>query len=121
MGWTGDNELWVSTRGGDVLVAPQPGVTERFDNANVPSRGFGILDVGCAPLSSCNHRGGLAYPFVSEAGAPALTMRFLLSNLSPAAPCRFLNKDLGFACGGSGSLFKTENGGKTWKREKVPS
>lgn len=32
---------------------------------------------------------------------------------------RFLNKDLGFACGGSGSLFKTENGGKTWKREKV--
>jgi len=50
MGWTGDNELWVSTRGGDVLVAPQPGVTEKFDNANVPSRGFGILDVGCAPL-----------------------------------------------------------------------
>ena len=34
-------------------------------------------------------------------------------------PRRFLNKDLGFACGGSGSLFKTENGGKTWKREKV--
>ena len=30
-----------------------------------------------------------------------------------------MNKDLGFACGGSGSLFKTENGGKTWKREKV--
>ena len=49
MGWTGDNELWVSTRGGDVLVAPEPGVTERFDNANVPSRGFGILDVGCGP------------------------------------------------------------------------
>jgi hypothetical protein len=36
-----------------------------------------------------------------------------------ALRCRFLNKDLGFACGGSGSLFKTENGGKTWKREKV--
>ena len=50
MGWTGDNELWVSTRGGDVLVAPQPGVTEKFDNANVPSRGFGILDVGYARL-----------------------------------------------------------------------
>ncbi len=49
MGWTGDNELWVSTRGGDVLVAPQPGVTEKFENAKVPSRGFGILDVGCAP------------------------------------------------------------------------
>ena len=47
MGWTGDNELWVSTRGGDVLVSPTPGVSEKFDNVKVPSRGFGILDVGC--------------------------------------------------------------------------
>ena len=46
MGWTGDNELWVSTRGGDVLVSPTPGVSETFDNVKVPSRGFGILDVG---------------------------------------------------------------------------
>ena len=46
MGWTGDNELWVSTRGGDVLVSPTPGVSEVFDNVKVPSRGFGILDVG---------------------------------------------------------------------------
>lgn len=76
MGWTGDNELWVSTRGGDVLVSPTPGVSETFDNVKVPSRGFGILDVG------------------------------------------FLNKSVGFACGGSGSLFKTENGGRSWKRAK---
>lgn len=47
MGWTGDNELWVSSRGGDVLVSPTPGVSEKFDNVKVPSRGFGILDVGC--------------------------------------------------------------------------
>lgn len=26
--------------------------------------------------------------------------------------------ELGFACGGSGSLFKSEDGGKTWKRDK---
>jgi photosystem II stability/assembly factor-like uncharacterized protein len=26
--------------------------------------------------------------------------------------------NVGFACGGSGSLFKTENGGKSWKRVK---
>lgn len=32
--------------------------------------------------------------------------------------CRFLNKSIGFACGGSGSLFKTENGGRSWKRAK---
>ena len=65
MGWTGDNELWVSTRGGDVLVAPQPGVTEKFDNANVPSRGFGILDVGCAPfagVSACKPQACMHIP-----------------------------------------------------------
>lgn len=33
--------------------------------------------------------------------------------------CRFKDKGLGFACGGSGSLFKTTDGGKSWKRDKV--
>ena len=30
----------------------------------------------------------------------------------------FLNENLGYACGGSGSLFKTEDGGKTWRRDR---
>lgn len=29
-----------------------------------------------------------------------------------------VNDKLGFACGGSGSLFKTEDGGKSWKRDR---
>lgn len=32
---------------------------------------------------------------------------------------RFRDPGLGFACGGSGSLFKTTDGGKSWKRDKV--
>ena len=32
---------------------------------------------------------------------------------------RFRDQGLGFACGGSGSLFKTTDGGKSWKRDKV--
>jgi hypothetical protein len=30
----------------------------------------------------------------------------------------FLNDQLGYACGGSGSLFKTDDGGASWKRDK---
>jgi photosystem II stability/assembly factor-like uncharacterized protein len=36
----------------------------------------------------------------------------------PCPECRFLNQDVAFACGGSGSLFKSSDGGKTWKRDK---
>ena len=32
--------------------------------------------------------------------------------------CRFRDKDLGFACGGSGSLYRTDDGGKSWKRDR---
>lgn len=31
---------------------------------------------------------------------------------------RFRDTSEGFACGGSGSLFFTEDGGKSWKRDK---
>lgn len=51
-GWTPENKLWMSTRGGDVLLGSEPGVSENFDDAKISSRGFGILDVGCAP-SAC--------------------------------------------------------------------
>jgi len=30
----------------------------------------------------------------------------------------FRSTSLGYACGGSGSLYKTENGGERWKRDK---
>ena len=49
MGWTANNSLWLATRGGDVFFSPTPGVSEKFDQARLGSRGFGILDVACAP------------------------------------------------------------------------
>lgn len=30
----------------------------------------------------------------------------------------FLNDTIGYACGGSGSLYKSDDGGKSWKRDK---
>ena len=29
-----------------------------------------------------------------------------------------MDKNLGFACGGSGTLFRTDDGGKSWKRDR---
>ena len=31
---------------------------------------------------------------------------------------RFRNDQEGYACGGSGSLFRTDDGGKSWKRDR---
>jgi len=76
MGYTPDNSLWLSLRGGDVYFN-NGGTSDQFDQAKLGSRGFGILDVGFKPDSG-----------------------------------------LGFACGGSGSLFKSEDSGKTWKRDR---
>jgi hypothetical protein len=47
MGWTPNNQIWVSTRGGEVLINKEPGITaEDYSSASLNSRGFGILDVG---------------------------------------------------------------------------
>jgi hypothetical protein len=47
MGWTPANKIWVSTRGGDVLINSKEGIAEEeYSSAQLNSRGFGILDVG---------------------------------------------------------------------------
>jgi len=75
MGWK-SGKLWLTTRGGQVLISNTKGVGEDFSNTKLKSRGFGILDVG------------------------------------------FQNNSVGYACGGSGSLYKTDDGGEYWKRDK---
>ncbi len=35
-----------------------------------------------------------------------------------ALPRSFLNDKVAYACGGSGSLYKSEDGGASWKRDK---
>ena len=51
MGWTPTNTLWLATRGGDVYFGSDRGAVGNFDQARLGSRGFGILDIGCAPLA----------------------------------------------------------------------
>lgn len=77
MGFTpAGDKLWMSTRGGDVLLSKDAAGSEGFDPTKLSSRGFGILGVGYA------------------------------------------DGDVAFACGGSGSLFKSTDGGRSWKRDK---
>jgi photosystem II stability/assembly factor-like uncharacterized protein len=76
MGWK-SGKLWLTTRGGQVLIGNTQGVCEDFTPSKLQSRGFGILDVG------------------------------------------FRTNSIGYACGGSGSLYKTEDGGEYWKRDRA--
>ncbi|KAG0609898.1 hypothetical protein M758_7G022200 [Ceratodon purpureus] len=46
MGWRADGGLWLVVRGGGLFLSRGTGVTEDFDEQKIPSRGFGILDVG---------------------------------------------------------------------------
>ena len=47
MGFSPENSLWVSTRGGDVLLAEEPGIeSNEYSTAKLASRGFGVLAVG---------------------------------------------------------------------------
>ena len=49
LGWTVDDRIWATTRGGDVLISDKGGVdADTFSNARISSRGFGMLDLGCA-------------------------------------------------------------------------
>jgi len=79
MGWDPDNKLWLTNRGGGLLLANKPGIVDTgdFSSMSIESRGFGLLDVGYTTDGS-----------------------------------------RGFACGGSGSLFQSTDGGKSWKRIK---
>lgn len=76
MGWTMDNRLWETSRGGELYFAEEEGFSKIFNQSRLGSRGFGILDVG------------------------------------------FRTGKEGYACGGSGTLLFTQDGGKSWKRDK---
>ena len=67
LGWTAGEKLWATTRGGDILIADGTGVgAESFSNAKISSRGFGLLDIGCASTAAkaarllCRRRAALA-------------------------------------------------------------
>ncbi|XP_073032293.1 photosystem II stability/assembly factor HCF136, chloroplastic isoform X2 [Primulina eburnea] len=46
MGWRADGGLWLLVRGGGLYLSKGTGITEDFEEVQVQSRGFGILDVG---------------------------------------------------------------------------
>jgi photosystem II stability/assembly factor-like uncharacterized protein len=47
----------------------------------------------------------------------------LAADLTPLVPLfltrSYLNEEIAYACGGSGSLFKSVDGGKSWKRDRA--
>ncbi len=41
-----------------------------------------------------------------------------LLTLRPRSSCSFKDDKTAYACGGSGSLYRSEDGGKSWKRDR---
>jgi len=78
MGYDPAGKLFLTTRGGDVFIGSEAGITDKFDQARLGSRGFGVLDIGFRPDSQD-----------------------------------------AYACGGSGTLYKSADGGKSFKRDKT--
>ncbi|XP_078442073.1 photosystem II stability/assembly factor, chloroplast (HCF136) [Wolffia australiana] len=77
MGWRADGGLWLLARGGGLYLSKGTGINEDFEEVQVQSRGFGILDVG------------------------------------------YRSKNEAWAAGGSGVLLRTNDGGRTWSRDKA--
>jgi photosystem II stability/assembly factor-like uncharacterized protein len=63
-------------------------------------------------------KGGDVY-YVDSSGEGKFSQAKINSRGFGILDIKFVNDQLGYACGGSGSLFKTEDGGQSWKREKA--
>lgn len=63
-------------------------------------------------------KGGDVY-YVDGSGEGAFGQAKIASRGFGILDIKFVDGKIGYACGGSGSLFKTEDGGQSWKRERA--
>ncbi|KAL7163111.1 hypothetical protein ACSBR2_039247 [Camellia fascicularis] len=107
MGWRADGGLWLLVRGGGLYLSNGTGITENFEEVQVQSRGFGILDVGYRSKDEAWAAGGSGILLRTTNGGKTWTRDKAADNIAANLyAVKFINEQKGFVLGNDGVLLR---------------
>ncbi|KMZ72533.1 Ycf48-like protein [Zostera marina] len=107
MGWRADGGLWLLVRGGGLYLSKGTGISEDFDEVQVQSRGFGILDVGYRTQDEAWAAGGSGALLRSTNGGKTWARQKAAESIAANLySVKFLNNEKGFVLGNDGVLLR---------------
>ncbi|KAK4484074.1 hypothetical protein RD792_011294 [Penstemon davidsonii] len=107
MGWRADGGLWLLVRGGGLYLSKGTGITEEFEEVQVQSRGFGILDVGYRSLDEAWAAGGSGILLKTTNSGKSWIRDKAADNIAANLySVKFMNDKQGFVLGNDGVLLK---------------
>lgn len=107
MGWRADGGLWLLVRGGGLYLSKGTGITEDFDEVQVQSRGFGILDVGYRSKDEAWAAGGSGILLRTTNGGKTWIRDRAADNIAANLySVKFINDNKGFVLGNDGVLLR---------------
>ncbi|CAL5050293.1 unnamed protein product [Urochloa decumbens] len=107
MGWRADGGLWLLVRGGGLFLSKGTGITEDFEEVQVQSRGFGILDVGYRSQDEAWAAGGSGVLLKTTNGGKSWVRDKAADNIAANLySVKFLDNTKGFVLGNDGVLLR---------------
>ncbi|XAR53222.1 hypothetical protein NMG60_11021687 [Bertholletia excelsa] len=107
MGWRADGGLWLLVRGGGLYLSKGTGITEDFEEVQVQSRGFGILDVGYRSQDEAWAAGGSGILLKTTNGGKTWIRDKAADNIAANLySVKFINEQKGFVLGNDGVLLR---------------
>lgn len=107
MGWRADGGLWLVVRGGGLYLSKGTGVTEDFEEAQISSRGFGILDVGYRSKDEAWAAGGSGILLRTTDGGKSWIRDKAADNIAGNLyAVKFIDDRKGFVLGNNGILLR---------------
>ncbi|XP_062234001.1 photosystem II stability/assembly factor HCF136, chloroplastic-like [Phragmites australis] len=107
MGWRADGGLWLLVRGGGLFLSKGTGITEDFEEVQVQSRGFGILDVGFRSQDEAWAAGGSGVLLKTRNGGKTWVRDKAADNIpGNLYSVKFLGESKGFVLGNDGVLLR---------------
>lgn len=107
MGWRADGGLWLVVRGGGLFLSKGSGVSEDFEEAQIQSRGFGILDVGYRSNNEAWAAGGSGILLRTADGGKSWVRDKAADNIAGNLySVKFIDDRKGFVLGNNGILLR---------------